>query len=483
MPALRPVFHVIGLLLAVIAAAMILPALLDWADGNDDWRAFAASAAATLFVGGALMLAFRPTEPAALTVRQTFVLTGLSWAAICGFGALPFVLGATRLGFAGAYFEAMSGLTTTGATVIVGLENLPRGLLLWRALLLMLGGVGIVVMAVAVLPFLRIGGMQLFRTESSDRSDKLLPRVSQIAGAIIVVYFVLAGLCMIALWAAGMTVFDAFCHAVAAVSTGGFGTYDASIGHFRSPPIEIVLTVFMLLGGITLSHFVRFARGDFRPVRHDSQLHWYLGIFAAFSAAIAAWHILVNSAEPLYAIRAAAFTVASILTTTGFTTEDYGLWGAFPVACIFFLTFLGGMTGSTSGGIKIFRLQIFYSVAKVQVERLMQPHRVILPLFNGRAVAEPIVFSVLAFLTLYGLSFGLIAMALGLFGLDLVTALSGAASALGNVGPGLGEVIGPVGNFATIPDGALWVLSFGMLLGRLELLTVFVLFTPAFWRD
>ncbi|WP_374444129.1 TrkH family potassium uptake protein [Stella sp.] len=483
MPALRPVLHIIGLLLGIVAAAMTLPALLDWADGSDGWRAFAASAAATLFVGGGLMLACQPERRVDLTVRQTFVLTGASWVLICGFAALPFVFGASRLSYSAAYFEAMSGLTTTGSTVIVGLDRMPRGILLWRALLHMLGGVGIVVMAVAILPFLRIGGMQLFRTESSDRSDKLLPRVSQMASAIVVVYFVLVGVCLALLWAVGMHFFDALCHTLATISTGGFSTYDASVGQFRSPAVEVVITVFMLLGGTTLSLFIRFARGDFRPLRLDTQLHWYFGIFLAFSAAIALWQVVVNGALPLDAIRVSAFTVASILTTTGFATEDYSLWGAFPVACIFFLTFLGGMTGSTSGGIKIFRLQVFYSVAKVQIDRLMQPHRVILPLFNGKAVAEPIVFSVLAFLTLYGMSFGLISLGLGLFGLDLVTALSGAATALGNVGPGLGEVIGPAGNFSTIPDGALWILSFGMLLGRLELLTVFVLFTPAFWRD
>ncbi len=483
MPALRPVFHIVGMLLAVIATAMLLPALVDWADRHDDWRAFAASAAATLFVGVGLMLACRPSGRIDLTVRQTFVLTGAAWVLVCAFSALPFVVGSSRLGYTAAFFEAMSGLTTTGSTVLVGLDRMPRGLLLWRALLVMLGGVGIVVMAVAILPFLRIGGMQLFRTESSDRSDKLLPRVSQMAGAIIVVYFALVGLCLVALWAAGMSFFDAVCHSLAAIGTGGFANYDNSIGQFASPLIDVILTVFMLLGGTTLSLFVRFGRGDFRPLRRDTQLHWYMGIFLAFTLAIAAWHAAVNGADPLHALRAAAFNVASILTTTGFATEDYTLWGAFPIACFFFLTFLGGMTGSTSGGIKIFRLQVFYSVAKVQIDRLMQPHRVILPLFNGKAVAEPIVFSVLAFLTLYGMSFGLISLGLGLFGLDVVTALSGAATALGNVGPGLGEVIGPAGNFSTIPDGALWILAFGMLLGRLELLTVFVLFTPAFWRD
>ena len=483
MPALRPVLHVIGLLLGVVALAMMLPAVLDWADGNDGWRAFAASAAATLFIGGGLVLACQPSRRIDLTVRQTFVLTGASWVLICAFAALPFVFGSTDLSYAKAYFEAMSGLTTTGSTVMTGLDQMPRGILLWRSLLHMLGGIGIIVMAVAILPFLRIGGMQLFRTESSDRSDKLLPRVSQMASAIVVVYFVLMGACLATLWALGLGFFDALCHALSTISTGGFANYDASIGQFRNPPVEIVITIFMLLGGMTLPLFIRLGRGDFRPLRHDSQLHWYLGIFAAFATAIALWHALVNDAAPLYAIRAAAFTVASILTTTGFATEDYSLWGAFPIACIFFLTFLGGMTGSTSGGIKIFRLQVFYSVAKVQIDRLMQPHRVILPLFNGRVVAEPIVFSVLAFLTLYGMSFGLIALGLALFGLDLVTALSGAATALGNVGPGLGEMIGPAGNFASIPEGALWILSFGMLLGRLELLTVFVLFTPAFWRD
>ncbi|MGE0714490.1 MAG: TrkH family potassium uptake protein [Alphaproteobacteria bacterium] len=483
MPALRPIFHVIGLLLAVLAAAMALPVLVDWFDGHESWRGFAASAVVTLFVGVALALACQPGAAIELNVRQTFVLTGASWVLVCAFAALPFVLGPPDLSYGAAYFEAMSGLTTTGSTVLVGLDTMARGILLWRQLLHMLGGVGIVVMAVAILPFLRIGGMQLFRTESSDRSDKLLPRVSQLAGAIVIVYFVLVAACVVLLLALGMSFFDAVCHAIASISTGGFANYDASLGHFRSPAIEVVVTVFMLLGGTTLLLFIRFAQRDFRPLRHDTQLHWYFGIFAAFSVTIAAWQITVNDAPPLHALRTAAFNVASILTTTGFSSEDYSLWGAYPVACFFFLTFLGGMTGSTAGGIKIFRLQVFYSVAKVQIDRLMQPHRVILPLFNGKAIAEPIVFSVLAFLTLYGLAFGIIAMGLAAFGLDLVTSLSGAATALGNVGPGLGNTIGPAGNFSTMPEGALWLLSFGMLLGRLELLTVLVLFTPAFWRD
>ena len=483
MPALRPIFHIIGLLLSVVATVMTLPALLDWADGDEDWRAFAVSAGVTLFVGVALSLACQPNGRVELSVRQTFVLTALAWVFVCAFGALPFMVGKLQLGYSKAFFEAMSGLTTTGGTVITGLDHAPRGLLLWRSLLVMLGGAGIVVMAVAVLPFLRIGGMQLFRTESSDRSDKLLPRVSQMAGAIVLVYFGLVLACFGLLWATGLSFFDALCHSLATVATGGFGNYDTSIGHFRNPLAEIVITIFMLLGGMTLALFIRFARRDFRPLWQDSQLHWYFGIFAGFTAAIALWQVAINDADPVHAVRATAFSVASIMTTTGFSTDDYTLWGSFPIACFFFLTFLGGMTGSTSGGIKIFRLQVFLSVAKVQIDRLMQPHRVILPLFNGKAVAEPIVFSVLAFLTLYGISFGLIAMGLALFGLDLVTALSGSASALANVGPGLGEVIGPAGNFSSIPDGALWILSFGMLLGRLELLTVFVLFTPAFWRD
>ncbi len=483
MPALRPVFYIIGMLLSVLAATMVLPAVVDWADGDSDWRAFVLSATCTLFAGIGLTLACQPSGPIELSVRQTFVLTAAAWVMTCAFGALPFVLGKADLSYPAAYFEAMSGLTTTGSTVMVGLERATRGILLWRSLLVMLGGVGIIVMAVAILPFLRIGGMQLFRTESSDRSDKLLPRVSQMAGAIVAVYFMLVLACLCLLWAAGMSFFDALCHSLDTIATGGFSNYDNSIGFFRNPAIEVIITIFMMLGGTTLFLFIRFARGDFRPLRQDSQLHWYFGIFLGFTATITLWQVAINDADPVSALRATAFSVASILTTTGFTTEDYTLWGAYPIACFFFLTFVGGMTGSTSGGIKIFRLQVFYSVAKVQIDRLMQPRRVILPIFNGRAVAEPIVFSVLAFLTLYGMSFGLISLGLAMFGLDLVTSLSGAATALGNVGPGLGETIGPAGNFSTIPEGALWILSLGMLLGRLELLTVFVLFTPAFWRD
>lgn len=479
---LRPILFVIGILLAILAVAMTLPAAVDASFGDPDWSVFAGAAAVTGFFGASLMLATRPSGEVRMTLHQAFLLTAFSWLAISAFGALPFYFSSLNLDMADSFFESVSGLTTTGSTVINGLDHAPAGILLWRSLLHWLGGIGIIVMAIAILPMLRVGGMQLFRMESSDRSEKMLPRATQFAGALIYIYISFSVLCTIALAAAGMTFFDAVCHTMATISTGGFSTHDMSLAHFESPAIEMVTTVFMVLGATTFPAYIGVTQGRWSSLWRNQQLRGFLIFIAVVTIGLALWHWRVNDERLLTALRHSLFNVVSVTTTTGFASTDYSTWGGFPLAVFFFLTFVGGCTGSTTGGIKIFRFQVLYAIVRAQIRRLMQPHGVFLATYEGREITDSIALSVIAFLFMYGLSFVVLAVALGAFGLDFLTAISGAATALGNVGPGLGDVIGPVGNFATIPDGAKFLLSIGMLLGRLEFMTLIIVFLPRFWR-
>jgi trk system potassium uptake protein len=479
---LRPVLFVLGILLATLAVAMLVPAIVDAAHRGPDWSIFVLSAGVTLFVGIGLFLANRTAGASALNLRQAFVLTSLTWLVICGFASIPFMLSELQLSFTDAFFETVSGVTTTGSTVIPDLDAASPGILLWRALLQWMGGIGIIAMAVAILPILQVGGMQIFRTESSDKSEKIKPRIQQIAGAVLKIYLTLTLACVAALLALGMSVFDAICHAMSAVSTAGFSTEDASIGHYRNPGIEWAIAAFMFLGGTTFVGMAQVVQGAPRALLADSQFRWYCTYIAGFIAIVALWQILSHERGALDALRSSVFNVVSIATTTGFVSEDYTLWGPLPVASFFFITFIGGCTGSTAGGLKVFRFCILGSVAGKQLRQLVHPHSVALPSFNRRPISDDVVRSVLGFFCLYGMSFAVLTLGLAACDLDLVTSISSAAQALGNVGPGLGHIVGPAGTFAPVPLAAKWLLSAGMLLGRLELLTVLVLFTPRFWR-
>lgn len=479
---LRPIFFVIGILLAVLAVAMTVPATVDASLGDPDWGVFAGASAVTGFFAASLVLATRPSGDIRINLHQAFLLTALSWLAMSAFGALPFYFSSLDMDFIDAFFETVSGLTTTGSTVINGLDHAPAGILLWRALLHWLGGIGIIVMAIAILPMLRVGGMQLFRMESSDRSEKVLPRATQFAGALLYIYFTFSVVCALAYLAAGMTVFDAVCHMMSTISTGGFANYDISLAHFDSPAIELIATVFMILGAVSFPVYIAVSQGRWSALWQNQQLRGFMACIAVVTIGLTFWHWHINDEDLLTALRYSLFNVVSITTTTGFASADYSAWGGFPVAVFFFLTFVGGCTGSTTGGIKIFRFQVLYAIVRAQIRRLVQPHGVFIPTYQGREITDGIALSVIAFLFLYGLSFAVLSVALGAFGLDFLTAISGAATALGNVGPGLGDVIGPVGNFSTIPDAAKLLLAIGMLLGRLEFMTLIIVLMPRFWR-
>jgi len=479
---MRPVFVAIGALLCILAAAMLLPAAIDANAGNDNWLVFLASSLLTFFIAISVILAASQSTGSRITVRQTFILTSLSWVLLPAFAALPLAIADIGLSPVDALFEAMSGITTTGATTMTGLSEKPPGILLWRAILQWIGGVGIIVMSLAVLPMLQVGGMQLFRTENSDKLEKVLPRATQFATNIGGIYLGLTLFCVIAYFIAGMSLFDAVCHAFTTISTGGFSTHDGSIGSFGSPAVEWIAVVFMLVGGVSFGTLVLAWNGRPKAFLQDSQLHWFLGACLVATAVITAWVLVNVHLEPGRAIRESAFSVVATVTGTGFSAVDYGQWGPFAHSAFFALMFLGGCTGSTTGGIKIFRFQILFLTMRRQFFGLVHPHGVWNPTYNGQTVPNDVAVAVTSFFFLYGLTVMVVAMLLGLYGLDFLTSISAAAAAVGNVGPGLGDVVGPSGNYAPLPDGAKLILAFAMMLGRLELFTVLVLFNPQFWR-
>ena len=478
---IRPVLFVVGILLTTLAVFMFVPAMADATVGNPDWRVFMAAAFFTLFVGVTLGL-MNHAGPLRLTVHQTFILTTAVWIIMAAFAALPFAFAELGMSYTDAFFESMSGLTTTGSTVIVGLDDAPPGILLWRALLQWLGGIGIIVMAIAILPMLGVGGMQLFHTESSDQSEKALPRATQVSAVIAVIYLVLTLAAAIAYWSAGMTLFEAVSHAMTTIATAGYSTSDASIGHFQSPAIEWTATVFMIVGSLPFILYFLLVSGQPGALWRDAQLRWFLGLLISAVAVMSGWLWWSQDMAPYTALRLAAFNTVSVITGTGYASTDYAAWGGFAVTLLLFVMVIGGCSGSTTGGIKIFRFQMLHAMIMVQIKRLVQPHGVFVAHYNRKPIPDPVADAVMSFFFLFGLTYGLVAVMLAALGLDFVTAMSGAAAALANVGPGLGDIIGPSGTYAPLPDAAKWLLSVAMLLGRLEFFTVLALFTSRFWQ-
>jgi len=478
----RPVLRLSGQVLCVLAAAMLLPAVLDVHDGQTEARVFVVSSGVTLFFGLALALGMN-SPGRGWTTRQIYLAVVSGWLVPVLFAALPFLFGPLALSVPDALFEAVSGLTGSGATVISGLDHAPRGLLLWRALLNWLGGLGVIAMAVAVLPLLAVGGMQMFRLEMPGSAERAIARGRRIAT---LVFFTYAGLTLVLallLWRAGLGGFDALAHALSTLSSGGFSTSDASVGHFRNAAAEIVLILGMVLSGLPFLLFYRLARGEGAAALSDSQIGWYLSLLGLGTLGVSAWLWISLNLSPGDAVRHGAFTVASVMTGTGFFTLPYGGWGGMPAMILFFLAFVGGCAGSTSGGLKVFRLQCLFTDAVMQLRRLLRPNAILIATFNRRTIPEDVLESVMGFLFVYALAFALLAMALAFLGLDFVTAVSGAASALANLGPGLGGSIGPGATYGLLPDAAKILLAAGMLFGRLEIFTILVLFVPTFWRQ
>jgi len=476
---LRPVLFLVGLLICAVGFAMIVPATMNWLTESSSPEPFSIAAAFSVGVGGLFVLANRGSSMT-LTLRQAYVLTFLAWLAVPMVGALPLVFSELRLSYTDAFFETMSGVTTTGSTVLVGLDTMPHSILLWRALMQWLGGVGIIVMAIAILPWLRSGGMQLFHAESSDRSDKPMPRLAAVTTALCGAYVVASVACVVAYHWAGMSLFDAIAHAMTTLSTAGYSTRDASFGGYPAS-VQWVGVVFMIAGALPFLLYVRAVRGDWTILR-DRQAQLMVLLLLSAILVLTLW-LHWHGDRPLDdAIRLAAFNVTSVMTTTGYASDDFALWGPLAVGVFFYLMFIGGCTGSTSGAIKVFRFRVLFIVLRGYIFRRFMPHTVFDRSYDGRTLSVDVVEGVMAFLAVYFLTIAVAALALGGFGLDWLTALSGAVQAIGNVGPGLGPIIGPAGNYASLPDGAKWILAFAMLLGRLELFTILVLLTPGFWR-
>jgi len=483
----RPVFFIIGWLLVMLAGAMLLPAAIEWGRPEAEAAVFLIGAAVTLFIGGLLVTVCRSARPNAqlgrfLTLRQSFLMAVSSWVFLSLFAALPLLLSDIGLGVTDAVFEAVSGITTTGSTVLTGLDAMAPGILLWRALLQWLGGMGIIVTAIAVSPLLRVGGMQIFRIESSDRSEKVLPRAAQIAGHIGVIYLAMTAVLAAALYAAGFGGLDAAAHAMTTIATGGFSTLDGSVGQFRNPAAEWIIVAGMIAGSLPFVLYIQAVRGRGARLFSDGQVRAFLGILGVSIAVLTVSHAALNAVDPLVALRQVAFNATSYMTGTGYVTTDFAAWGGFAPAALFCLMFIGGCAGSTTCGIKVFRLQVLFAEARAQLGRLLHPHGVYVPHYAGKPIPNTVAASVTSFVFLFIAAFAVMTVALGITGLDLETAVSGAAAAIANVGPGLGETIGPNGNFSSLNNAAKWVLICGMLLGRLEVLSVLLLFTHRFWR-
>lgn len=460
---------------------MLVPMTLDLASENGHWQAFLESAAVTILIGGAIAASCANGAKEKLTLQQVFLLTTGVWLALPVFGALPFLLGDTEARYVDAFFEAMSGLTTTGATVFTGLEDLPTGLLIWRGLLQWFGGIGIIVVAMVFLPELGVGGMQIFKSEGFETDGKILPRASQIATQIFVIYLSLTVACSIFYSTFGMQPIDSVVHAMTTVATGGFANYDNSFGGF-SPSIQYVSIVFMLLAALPFVRYVQFIAGAPDRLWKDSQVRAFLATGVVTVLMISCWQWSRQGfAETPF--REAMFNTVSILTGTGYASADYMKWGTFPITALFFIGLIGGCAGSTACSVKVFRYQLLFASIKAQIRRIHSPNGLFTPRYEGKSVPDAVLSSVMVFFVAFVLSLGVLSVLLGMTGLDLMTSVSGAASALANIGPGLGPVIGPAGNYAEVNDSAKWLLSAGMLFGRLELLAVLTLFNPRFWQS
>ncbi|WP_344847014.1 TrkH family potassium uptake protein [Celeribacter arenosi] len=479
---LRPVGYVIGALVAILGLTMAVPLFVDLYFRNGDWQVFFEAGVITFVAGGSIALASSNAVSDRLSIQQIFLLTTTVWLVLPIFAGIPFIIGETQSSVTDAFFEAMSGMTTTGSTVFTGLDALPEGILLWRSMLQWFGGVGIIVVAMVFLPELRVGGMQVFRTEAFDTDGKVLPRAAEIASRISVIYLGLTVSCHVAYVAVGMPAFDALNHALTTVSTGGFSTHDASFGIYQGPA-EYVASVFMILASLPFVRFVQILQGTWKPLWRDTQVHAYLGIIFTLVIAFSLYRLVVNNDNLEHSFREGIFNVTSIISGTGYASVDYQLWGALPAVAFFFIGLIGGCAGSTACSVKVFRYQLLIASLKAQISRIHSPHGIFSARYQGRAVGEDVISSVMAFFSFFIVSLGGIAVLLAATGLDFVTAISGAATAIGNIGPGLGDIIGPAGNFESLNDGAKWILAAAMLIGRLEVMSVYALFTVRFWRS
>ena len=478
----KTIFFIIGILLIILGLFMLIPYCIQNLY-NENSHSFLASSFITIFIGVLFVLTNMQNEYR-LNLKQTFLFSTFAWIAIAIFGSIPFTLSSLNFSLSDAFFESMSGITTTGSTIITDLDSTPKSILLWRALMQWLGGIGIIVMAITVFPLLKVGGMQLFKVDSSDNPEKILPRTIEIASIIISTYLILTVLCAFFFFFFGMKIFDSIAHSMTTIATGGFSTHNDSIGFFKNSNIEIISTIFIILGSIPFISYLKFVKGNKEVFFQDVQIKGLIYLLV-ISTTIMFIYLYFNNENNLVIerLRIASFNVVSILSGTGYVTDDFSLWGKFPLIFFLFLMFIGGCAGSTACGIKIFRFQMLFLFLSNQIKKLIYPNSIFIVKYNNKKVTNEYMNSIIIFVFAYLFLFILIAMLLSITGLDFLSAISGAATSISNVGPGLGEMIGPNGNFKAIPEISKWILTLGMLLGRLELFAVLILFFPSFWRN
>lgn len=481
LPKVWPAVLALGWICLAVGAAQAVMMLFSFAVSDGMEEVFAATAAITIVFGGACVLTTsgRHFE---LRFRDAVLLTVISWFVVPAFGGLPLLAEPADLSVVDAYFEFVSGMTTTGSTVMTGLDTMPPSILLWRSTAQWIGGIGIIGLAIVILPFLKVGGMALFRLESSDRSDKGMPRTREIAAAVGRVYVALTLACFLTYWLLGMSAFDALNHALTTLPTAGYSTHDSSFGYFDSPALEWAGTVFMISGAIPFLAYLQFARRGSLWERIEPQIPTFIAVLVVSTLLFSVWLSVSHDMPFGTALTKSAFNITSVVTTTGFASIDYLQWGAFAAVFFFALTFFGGCAGSTAGGPKVFRYQVMFRMIGQHIRRTIYPHGIVPLRYGTRTLSDDQVRSVGAFVFLYFAVVVVIAILLALIGLDMTTAISGAATAVGNVGPGLGTIIGPAGNFAPLPDGAKLLLSVAMIMGRLEILSMLLLLMPSFYR-
>ena len=475
----KTVFFTLGILQIILGIFMLIPIIVQFFFNELDSSFLGASIVTIIF--GILFSLSNLDHDKKLNLQQAFLLTALSWLNIAIFGSLPFVFSNVNFSFTNAFFESMSGITTTGSTIISNLEIMPKGILLWRAILQWLGGIGIIVMAITLMPIMNVGGMQLFKISNNDTSEKILPKSKEIALRLIYIYSILTFLCAVSYKILGMNIFDSITHSMTTIATGGFSNYNDSIGFFDSFSIEISAMIFIILGSLPFITYIKFLSGDRKIFFSDIQIKSFLKIIL-LSIIILSIYMMINDTAQLN-LRSILFNVISILTGTGYVNAQFDNWGGFPLVLFIGLMFIGGCAGSTTCGVKIFRIQILYSFISNQLKKIIYPKGIFILKYNYQPIDRKFIASIISFIYMYLIIFFIITALLSLSGLDFITSISGAATSISNVGPGLGSIIGPNGNFSSLPDVSKWILSMGMILGRLELFAILVLFLPSFWRN
>ena len=475
----KTAFFTLGILQIILGIFMLIPIIIQFFYDEIDSSFFAASTITIIF--GTLFFLSNLDHEKKLNLQQAFLLTALSWLSIAIFGSLPFFFSSIEFSFTNAFFESMSGITTTGSTIISNLEEMPKGILLWRALLQWLGGIGVIVMAITLMPIMNVGGMQLFKISNNDSSEKILPKSKEVALRLIYIYLFLTFLCALSYKILGMNLFDSITHSMTTIATGGFSNYNESIGYFNNFFIETSAMIFIILGSLPFIVYIKLLNGDKKIFFSDIQIIAFLKIIFV-SIIILSLYLGINNSNELN-LRSVFFNVISILTGTGYVNAEFDSWGGFPVFLFLGLMFIGGCAGSTTCGIKIFRIQILFSFVSNQLQKIIYPKGIFILKYDQNPVDNKFISSIISFIYLYLVIFFIITALLSLTGLDFITSISGAATSISNVGPGLGSIIGPNGNFSSLPDISKWILAIGMILGRLELFAILVLFLPSFWRN